>query len=104
MSSGSFDMDVPHICGEIIQVTVHWSYRHGVHTLRNGDPGYPDEYDEEWEHEDKCPKCGISLNHDEIFFKTIESMAKEVDAPYEDGPEEPDWEDDDPAEDRMFFH
>ncbi len=83
MPKGTITFDAPHICGEWIHVEVHWSLYHGVHTLPNGDPGYPDDYDEDhvYTHESKdydiskCPKCGVDLFQDDIFQATVKTLA-----------------------------
>lgn len=96
MSSGSFSVDAPHICGETIRVEIRWAEDPGVRTYPNGDPGYPPSWDEEWiyTHERmdydiaRCPKCGVDLELDSIFQNTVVDLAKDkYDDPADDLPD-----------------
>lgn len=105
MSSGSFTVTAPHICGELIGVEVAWSYRPGVHTLRNGDPGYPDEWDEEWSYQCKgscCPKCGVDLDADTIFYATVQAIANREQRYDDPGDDRPDFDAEEAYDDRAW--
>jgi hypothetical protein len=69
MRGGRFSLDAPHICGELIHVEIKWSYS----------PGFfmePPDGDEDWDYEERCPKCGISLVDDDLFEATINRIAE----------------------------
>lgn len=91
MSGGAFTITVPHICGHEVGVHVSWSYYPGRAYMRNGDPGYPDEYDENRTYLDTagkqtttCPKCGIDLDYDDLFQSSINTQIKETPRLYDD--------------------
>jgi hypothetical protein len=69
-SRGSFKVEAPHICGQMIEVTVKWSSDSG---------GYwtPPDSDEEWEYPDKC-ECGVDLRHDSLFQSLVEKLVEHV--------------------------
>lgn len=72
MSKGQITLEVPHICGEIISVEIAWWSSRGTYFD-------PPEYDEQWAHPERCPKCGIDLNWDTIFQDTIEQLKQSAD-------------------------
>lgn len=83
MSRGSINLEVPHFCGEVIPLVIHWSDYPGSYEN-------PPEHDEEWECEHICTKCGIDLDYDTIFEATAKKMAEDkYEAEPEDWPQEP---------------
>jgi hypothetical protein len=71
MSQGSFTLQVPHICGEYIEVSVKWWYTPGSYYE-------PPDGDSEYQHSERCPKCGTLLETDDLFYATIERMDQET--------------------------
>lgn len=84
MSGGRFELDAPHICGEIIHVVISWSSYPGNYEN-------PPEYDEDWDHVERCPKCNVDLGWDDLFQKTVQEIAKHTD-PGEDMQDGPDFD------------
>lgn len=111
---GIVNVEVNHFCGKRLTVVIHWSFSPGKRYLRNGDPGYPDEWDEEWQVFDTagrtvkdvqcCPKCGVDLDYDDLFHATVKRTAE---GQYQTEDED-DWETPEPddyrdtGEDRMW--
>ena len=101
MSHGRYTVDAPHICGEVISVEIEWWYH-------NGSYDEPPDGDETWNCPDNCPKCGVSIGHDDIFHATVKTLqeartdygeddGRDEDEPDFDEPEEywePEWDDD----------
>jgi hypothetical protein len=113
MTRGVIHLDAPHICGQLIHVEINWIYDPGVHTFRNGDPGYPGTYEaentyytDETQEESiyKCPKCGIDLQDDTIFEKTIETLSQkyQLDDPEYYFDDEPEYDPPDTYEQRQW--
>jgi transcription initiation factor IIE alpha subunit len=71
---GQIDIEAPHICGEMIDVTIYFSQRG-----RN-----PYNYDESWEHDKHCPHCGVNLERDTIFRRTVTRIADNASAIFEE--------------------
>jgi len=69
MSSGSFSVDAPHICGELIHVEIKWWSHPGSYWE-------PPDGGEERVYTERCPKCGVDLTYDDIFDKTVDKLAE----------------------------
>jgi hypothetical protein len=73
MSSGEYTVEVRHFCGYLINVTIKWWYDSG--TFENppdGETEYTYGAEHFDEHITKCPKCGVDLDHDDIFQGAVE--------------------------------
>lgn len=75
MSRGSFKVEAPHICGQMIEVTINWTHDSGTYWEPPSD-------DEDWDCPENCPTCGILLEHDILFLALVEKLAQHV---YEHG-------------------
>lgn len=111
---GVVNVELKHFCGQRLTVVINWSFSPGRMHLSNGDPGYPDDWDEEWQVFDtsgrtvkdvhNCPKCNVDLDYDQLFIANVKKAADgQYDTAYEAEPEPPDSEDyHDTYEDKLW--
>ena len=104
---GVLTVEVRHFCGHRLTVQINWMFSPGKMYLSNGDPGYPDDWDEEWQvyntagrqvvQVQNCPKCNVDLDYDELFIANVKKAAEGQydttdEAVEEDWPEREDFE------------
>lgn len=85
MSRGQYNLTIPHSCGQEIEVTVKWQSWPATRTD-------PENYDEDWDHIEECPKCKAKLYEDSAFMLAVENETADYDGPWGDE-EEPDMYD-----------
>lgn len=82
-----------HGCTEETAVDVKWFYDPGVRTFSNGDPGYPPDFEIEYD-EDVCCAAGHKQDPDKLYDAV--SRASETISTVDDSYPEPEDFDDEP--------
>lgn len=95
MARGQFQVEVPHFCGQLIDVTVEWTQSYGSRI----DPPEYDEHHTYYTHGEsldisKCSKCRVNLFDDTLFQENIRIAGERVTDFGDDGPDGDDYEPD----------
>lgn len=96
MPHGNFAVTAPHFCGQELCVHISWMQDYGT---RLDPPSWDEEWTYTFGHTDepieRCPKCGILLDWDTLFYDTVNTLAgdKYYESEYVSGDDAPEPED-----------